>query len=215
MKFLLVDDHPMWRQGMVLFLRGHAAATDVLEAASGLEALDLVERHGDLDLALVDLDMRGMGGLETVTRLRERRPGLRSVVLSASDRQDDVWRSLSAGACGFISKSADPHEMKSALGEVMGGRPCVPTLGRPNGVAVVPGPASRAASPCSLTLRQQEVMSLMCRGLPNKSIAQELSLTEKTVKVHVGAIFKVLGVTNRTQAVIAARGGAGWGAALL
>lgn len=215
MKFLLVDDHPMWRQGMVFFLRSHAAATAVLEAASGAEALGLVDRHDDLDLALVDLDMRGMDGLETVARLRERRPDLRSVVLSASDRQEDVWRSLSAGACGFISKSADPQEMKSALGDVLGGRPCVPTLGGPSGAAVVPSQASRAAQPCTLTLRQQEVMSLMCRGLPNKSIAQELLLTEKTVKVHVGAIFKALGVTNRTQAVIAARAWPGLGTALL
>ncbi|MFM2343224.1 MAG: hypothetical protein RLZZ592_2877 [Pseudomonadota bacterium] len=215
MKFLLVDDHPMWRQGMVFFLRGHAAATDVLEAASGLEALDLVERHDNLDLALVDLDMRGMGGLETVTRLRERRPGLRSVVLSASDRQDDVWRSLSAGACGFIAKSSEPQEMKSALLDVMGGRPCVPALGALGGAAVVSSQTSRLAAPGSLTLRQQEVMALMCRGLPNKTIAQELSLTEKTVKVHVGAIFKILGVTNRTQAVIAVRWMPGWDGALL
>jgi two-component system nitrate/nitrite response regulator NarL len=213
MKFLLVDDHPMWRQGMVFFLRGHAAATAVLEAASGVEAVRLVDRHDDLDLALVDLDMRGMDGLETVTRLRERRPGLRSVVLSASDRQDDVWRSLSAGACGFISKSADPLEMKSALIDVMRGRPCVPTLEDAGGVSRW-APQAPSDSIGGLTLRQQEVLALMCQGQPNKCIAQELALTEKTVKVHIGAIFKALGVTNRTQAVLAAQCRPGWRPAL-
>ncbi|MFM2406206.1 MAG: hypothetical protein RL223_4086 [Pseudomonadota bacterium] len=213
MKFLLVDDHPMWRQGMVFFLRSHAAASAVLEAASGAEALGLVDRHDDLDLALVDLDMRGMDGLETVARLRERRPGLRSVVLSASDRQEDVWRSLSAGACGFIPKSAEPQAMKSALVEVMGGRPCVPTLGDAGSVSRW-APQTPSDSIGGLTLRQQEVLALMCQGLPNKGIAQELALTEKTVKVHVGAIFKALGVTNRTQAVLAAQRRPGWRAAL-
>ncbi len=197
----------MWRQGVAFFLHSFAGDAAVFQANSGADALRVADRHGHFDLALVDLNMQGMDGLSTLVGLRRRQPTLRTVMLSASESPADMSRSLAAGADGYIPKSADHVQLRLALEQVLAGQAYVPEL--PPGTDVspmAPSGAGHTSGEWGLTGRQQEVLDLMSEGLSNKLIADRLGIAEKTIKIHVSAIFKALGVTNRTQAVMATRG---------
>jgi DNA-binding NarL/FixJ family response regulator len=176
-----------------------------LEARDAAETLALAAAHPDLDLILLDLAMPGMDGFAGLARLRELRPSVPVVVLSASESQADVRATLEGGAMGFVPKSSTAEVMLSALRLVFSGGVYVPPL-----VLDRAGPPGKAAgaSPLGddlgLTPRQLDVLALLGEGKANKEIAQALGLTEGTVKLHVSAILRALGVENRTQAVIAA-----------
>jgi two-component system, NarL family, nitrate/nitrite response regulator NarL len=166
----------------------------------------------DLDLVLLDLALPGMSGFGLIGRLHERFPSLPVVVLSALEDPENVRQTINSGAMGFVPKSAPTRVLLEVLQQVLEGNVSVPaslqgSSGLSNGSA-----GTAAAEPPQpipdvglLTLRQLEVLSRVCQGKTNKQIATELGLSEKTVKAHVTAIFKVLGVVNRTQAVLVAR----------
>jgi DNA-binding NarL/FixJ family response regulator len=198
-KLIVIDDHPVVREGLAMVLRQLAGAPEVLEAADGEQGLALLGQHPDVRGVLVDLRMAGLAGLPTLARLRASRPELPVMVISASEDPADVRRAMAAGASGYVPKSAGRSTLLAAVQMVLAGERYVPPLLLDQGHAVP------AAALTGLTPRQLEVLGLLCQGHANREIGLTLQMHEKTVKAHVGAIFKVLGVVNRSQAMEAAR----------
>lgn len=200
MKFLIVDDHVLLREGLTALLAHFGPDTKVLAAADGAAALEIAARESEIDIAIVDLAMPGLGGAALIEALAERHPDLPLVVLSASESAADVRRVMALGALGYVPKSASPETLLSAFKLVLAGELYVPPL------LLEEAPAFSAADiTAKLTPRQADVLACMCRGLSNKVAARELSMSEKTVKTHVTAILRALGATNRTQAAAIAR----------
>jgi len=207
MRILIVDDHGVVREGLAALLRQAAADTLVLQAKDGAEALDVAESTSDIDAVLLDLSMAGLSGMPALVEFGKRHPDLPVIVLSSSEDPEDVRRALAAGALGYVPKSASPKTLLSALQLVLQGNVYVPPLMLDE--AGVPADGARSlralSAPPRLTDRQIDVLKLLGNGLSNKEIANQLGLSEKTVKVHVTGIFKALNVVNRTQAASAAR----------
>jgi len=197
-KLLVIDDHPVVREGLAMVLRQLAGAPEVLEASDGEQGLALLAQHADVRGVLVDLRMAGLAGLPTLARLRASRPELPVMVISASEDPADVRRAMAAGASGYIPKSAGRSTLLAAVQLVLAGEHYVPPL-------LLQAAGAAPAVLTGLTPRQLEVLGLLCQGHANREIGLALNMHEKTVKAHVSAIFKVLGVVNRTQAIEAAR----------
>jgi two-component system, NarL family, nitrate/nitrite response regulator NarL len=204
MKLLIIDDHPVLRDGLASLLRQAGPDTVVMEARDAREGVGMAEQQADLDLVILDLSMPGMPGLEALAELGRKRPDLPVIVLSSSEDPKDVRKAMASGALGYVPKSASQHVLLSAIRLVLNGDLYVPplVLGQ---AADVPQHASEGGNPGALTARQIEVLALISEGKPNKTIATQLALSEKTVKAHITAIFKALNVVNRTQAAAAAR----------
>ena len=204
MKVLVVDDHSIVRQGLAALLRQEGADTQVVHAADRGEGLAMIEAHADLDAVLLDLNMPGGDGMSVIAEFGRRRPTLPVIILSSSEDPGDVRQALNLGALGYVPKSASPEVLISAVRLVLSGAIYVPPLVLDN-----PPPADVAATAASergaLTPRQVEVLQELAKGLSNKEIGLMFNLSEKTVKAHVGAIFRSLNVVTRTQASNAAR----------
>jgi DNA-binding NarL/FixJ family response regulator len=206
MKLLIVDDHAILREGLAAMLRQVGPDTEVLQASESAEGLRIAETHADLDAVFLDLEMPGSGGMSAIPEFGKRRPELPVIVLSSSEDPRDVRRALSLGALGYIPKSSPPRALLSALQLVLSGNIYVPPLMLGPAAAAPRSAGADAARPsASLTERQVEVLRLLGKGLSNKEIGRDLGLSEKTVKAHVTAIFRMLNVVNRTQAANAAR----------
>jgi two-component system nitrate/nitrite response regulator NarL len=213
LKVLVIDDHPLVQEGVSAALESLADKVTVMAARDAEQGLALAAENPDLDLVLLDLALPGMSGFNLIGKLHERLPSLPVVVLSALEDPENVRHAINAGAMGFVPKSAATRVLIEVLQQVLEGNVTVPlalqSVGQPVSHAL---PGASASPPngtepdvALLTLRQLEVLSRVCQGKTNKQIATELGLSEKTVKAHVTAIFKVLGVVNRTQAVLVAR----------
>lgn len=205
MKTLLADDHPLMRAGAREVLSQLEAGIEIIDAHDYPSLFAQASLHPDLDLALVDLNMPGFAGLQGITQLRIRFPDLPLVVLSASESTDDMRCALEAGALGFIPKASSATVMLAALRHVLAGNLYVPAAltdrrSTPHSSAREDFSEARHGG---LTARQLEVARLLARGCANKAIAGMLAMSEGTVKVHVGAIFRALDVSNRTEAVLA------------
>jgi DNA-binding NarL/FixJ family response regulator len=206
LKILVVDDHALIREAMQLVLRQLDANIEVLEAGNCADALAAADRHPDLGLILLDIQLPGMSGLDALGTFRERHPAIPVVVLSGSENRDDVMRAIDGGAMGFIPKSQPSSVMINALRLVLAGGVYLPVeiLGVPAAASSSPAAGTeRTPAELGLTRRQSDVLALLIQGKPNKIICRELGLAEGTVKIHVTAILRALGVANRTQAVIA------------
>jgi DNA-binding NarL/FixJ family response regulator len=205
MKFLVVDDHALIRDATRSLLVERDAAATVLEAGDGAAALEALDAHPDTDLVLLDLELPDRHGLEVLTAIAERHPAVGVVVLSGSRDQAAMREALGRGAQGFIPKAETREVLSSALALVLAGGMYVP----PSMLATTaPPPAAaqaHAVTPQSLGLtgRQLDVLALLMQGKNNKLICRALDLAEPTVKNHVSAILKALGVTSRTEAVLA------------
>ena len=202
MKTLLADDHPLMREGVRQVLSQLTPPVEVIDAHDYPSLFAQAALHADLDLALVDLNMPGFAGMQGITQFRSRFPDIPMVVLSASESAHDMRSALEAGALGFIPKAASTAVMLAALRQVLAGNLYVPAnlgdQGEPQ-----PAPAAFTALLHSgLTARQLEVARLLAQGCANKAIAGMLVMSESTVKVHIAAIFRAFGVTNRTEAVL-------------
>ncbi len=206
MHILLVDDHTLFREALLHVLNQLDEHVVVFEAANADEAQQLISRIRNLDLLLLDIDLPGVDGLTALPGLRELAPTVPIVVLSGSEASAHIKQALDDGAIGYIPKSCSSHEMLAALRIVLQGDVYIPAklLGK-LGTSLSPVAAStdieNNTSQTLLTARQIEVLELMARGLPNKSIANTLNVAEGTVKLHVAAILRELGARNRTQAV--------------
>lgn len=210
MKLLIVDDHEIMREGVKALLLQTAPGSVVLQAGGCAQAVALIEFNHDLDIVLLDLAMPGMGGMKAIGVFGKLRPDLPIVVLSASEDPQTIKLALAQGAMGYIPKASSPKTLVSALQFVLEGNVYVPPLLFDETAAPLTA-SSRGDGPrkdgSPLTERQIEVLKLIETGLSNKAISRKLGLSEKTVKVHVTAIFKALNVANRTQAVSVARQG--------
>jgi DNA-binding NarL/FixJ family response regulator len=204
MHILLVDDHTLFREALLHVLHQLDVQVIVLEAANIEEATHLISHTRNLDLMLLDIELPGIDGLSALPDLRERAPTVPIVVLSGSESAEHVKRALDNGAVGYIPKTCSSHEMIAALHIVLQGDVYIPPklLGKLEGSSLSLEIGSvNDKSETLLTARQLEVLELMVRGLPNKSIANTLNVAEGTVKLHVAAIMRALGARNRTQAV--------------
>lgn len=213
LKVLVIDDHPLVQEGVSAALESLADDVTVMAARDAEQGLALAAENPDLDLVLLDLALPGMSGFNLIGKLHERLPSLPVVVLSALEEPENVRHAINAGAMGFVPKSAATRVLIEVLQQVLEGNVTVPLALQSSGPPIshaLPGATGETATATEpdvalLTLRQLEVLSRVCQGKTNKQIATELGLSEKTVKAHVTAIFKVLGVVNRTQAVLVAR----------
>jgi two-component system, NarL family, nitrate/nitrite response regulator NarL len=192
-RILVVDDHPLYREGMVSALRARLPELEVLGAGSAEEGMTILERHPDTDVVLIDLRLPGMDGFGALAAYAERFPTVSRVLISGQEGAEIVRRAFQAGASGFIPKSMNVDEVTAAIRRVLEGEVFVPSAGE------------KLAPDSALTLRQIEVLRLLGEGYTNKEIARALDITERTAKAHVAAIFEALGVDNRTQAVLAAQ----------
>jgi DNA-binding NarL/FixJ family response regulator len=211
MKILLIDDHVLIREALQGIFKELRPDATVLEAANCSQGMRLAEEHADLEVILLDLTLPDGDGFNVLADLRELYPAVSIVVLSATNDRDKVMRALDLGAVGFIPKSTQRAVMLSGLQLVLSGgiyippeiltRKELPSSPAPKQIAT----AQSRVSPrdLGLTERQVEVLALMMQGKSNKAICGVLHLSESTVKNHVGAILKVLRVTNRTEAVMA------------
>jgi two-component system, NarL family, nitrate/nitrite response regulator NarL len=213
LKVLVIDDHPLVQEGVSAALQSLADDVTVMAARDAEQGLATAADNPDLDLVLLDLALPGMSGFNLIGKLHERLPSLPVVVLSALEEPENVRHAINAGAMGFVPKSAATRVLIEVLQQVLEGNVTVPLALQSSGPPLshaLPGtttesPTASEPDVAPLTLRQLEVLSRVCQGKTNKQIATELGLSEKTVKAHVTAIFKVLGVVNRTQAVLVAR----------
>lgn len=204
---LLIDDHAMFREALIMALNYEAPGLTVHPAASGQEALDVLSRHAAIQNVIMDFYLPDMAGVDLLKRLRQRRAQLRILVLSASQDPEDRRRAMDAGAQGFLNKSASCQELAAALEAVND----APRYCGEFAATLSAGVQDEAVLLRALTPRQTEVLRLMCDGLRNKEISERLNMTEKTVKTHVSAILGTLGVLNRTQATLVARRGGVFG----
>jgi DNA-binding NarL/FixJ family response regulator len=160
-----------------------------------------MHRAGEVDLALLDLYMPGMSGVDGVIRFRAAFPEIPLVVLSASELAEDIHRLLAAGALGYVTKSSPSEVILGALRLVLAGGVYIP----PSVLEQHSGGDSDPSRPGPLTARQVEVLRELAKGQSNKQIAKALEVTEGTVKIHLAAIFRILKVNNRTEAVLVAQ----------
>jgi len=208
LRVLLADDHEMVRIAMRYALGGIADAIDWLEASDAAQAQAILEREPALDLALLDINMPGSSGVEWIRAMRRAFPALPLLVMSATEDAQMVRTLIDLGVAGFIPKSDQSAVILQAVRLVLAGGTYAPL----RLLAQVPAPDTATSRPTAspptvtgLTGRQSEVLAQLARGLPNKLIARELGLSESTVKVHLLAIYRVLSVRNRTEAVVAAQ----------
>jgi len=214
LKVLVIDDNPLVQEGVAAALEALGHEVSVIAAADSEQGLSAAAANPDIDLVLLDLALPGMSGLGVISALHQRFPSLPVVVLSALEDPENIRNAIASGAMGFVPKSAQTRVLIEVLQQVLEGNVSIPSsLGSHAPISPGGAPSAGGASGgggtepdvALLTLRQLEVLSRLCQGKTNKQIATELGLSEKTVKAHVTAIFKVLGVVNRTQAVLVAR----------
>jgi DNA-binding NarL/FixJ family response regulator len=227
MKVLLVDDHPLILSALQTVIKGLGDDVTVVGVDGAQAARQALRQADDFDLVLLDLALGDADGFDVLAELRNTYPALPVVVVSASERSSDVIRAIDLGAMGFVPKRSSNAALFEALRLVMSGGLYVPPtmLGLdpapPPGGDTVPAVMRPGAHPVlagaraerhqqvptldkiGLTPRQTEVLGLLLKGLPNKLIARELHLSVETVKDHVAAVLRALGVSSRTQAVLA------------
>lgn len=225
MKVLLVDDHPLILSALQTVIQGLGDHVRVTGVATARAARETLQADAEYDLVLLDLQLGDANGFELLVEFRAAYPALPVVVVSASDRTSDVIRSIDLGAMGFVPKRASNDTLFEALHMVMSGGIYVP----PMSIGTGETPSRRSSDPgandplrsvhreasagafqtqpslasIGLTPRQTDVLALLLQGNPNKLIARELGLSVETVKDHVAAVLRALGVSSRTQAVLA------------
>lgn len=205
LRILLADDHEMIRMAMRAALTPLAGRIDWHEASNAAEVLATLSACSDeLDLALLDFNMPGASGTGWIEQMRAAHPTLPLIVVSAEESPDLVRTLIGCGVSGFIPKSDSAVVIRQAVMLVLSGGTYAPLRLLQSRPAGDDRPAGHDGA-SGLTPRQQDVLRCLARGLPNKLIARELNLSEATVKVHLLAIFRVLDVHNRTEAVIAAQ----------
>jgi DNA-binding NarL/FixJ family response regulator len=200
--FLIVDDHPLFREALCLAIQSSYPNAAIVEASSISGAKEALNGGQQFDLLLLDLSMPGTRGFDGLLELRTARPKQPIVVVSALDDPRIIHEAMTCGAAGYISKSVKKGELSEAIQDVMAGLATVPKgYQPPRADNHAPG-TDLSARIASLTAQQLRVLQMIRQGMLNKQIAHELGVGETTVKAHVSEILRKLNVVSRTQAVI-------------
>ena len=211
MRILIVDDHVLMRRGMAYVVKDGFPDADVVEAEGASAALDVM-RDKVADLALVDVRLPDLDGLDLLRAMKLEWPDVPVIMLSTHENAPYVKRALSDGAAGYLLKDATPEDLGQAINVAMSGggnllsqraiQTLFEDLASSSGYST--GVAGSRLTDYNLTQREHEILALLSEGRSNRSIAQNLYLSEETVKAHMTAIFRKLGVANRTQAAMMA-----------
>lgn len=208
-KLIVADDHPLFRNALINAISSTFATKATIETDSFDSTCIALEQHPDTDLLLLDLHMPGNCGFLGLIQLRKNFPSLPIVVISASEELDVIRRVMAFGASAYVPKSANPADISTALNAVIAGELWVPAalkkLVLEHNSSEAEDDLDLAAKVAQLTQQQYKVLYYLTEGWLNKQIAYDLHISEATVKAHITAIFRKLGVTNRTQVVIQAQ----------
>ena len=205
MNILIVDDHPLFRHALIQAVRYSLPQAQIHETAAVNEFYERLEKGPEPDLVLLDLNLPGASGFSALVHVRAQHPSLPIVMVSAHEETSIIQRAIAHGAMGYIPKSAHPSHIGEAIRHVLEGEIWLPP-NFPSNMNFDPRAADETALAeriQSLTPQQFRVLMMVAEGLLNKQIAYELDVSEATIKAHVTAIFRKLGVQNRTQAVLA------------
>lgn len=202
-QILIVDDHPLYRQGMVAALSVHLPGVRLVEADTAEAGFAALKANRNFDLVLIDLRLPGMDGFEALALYASHFPAVARVIISGQDDPAYARRAMQAGAAGFISKSLAVTEAITAIRRVLAGEVFLPDSKRQPQGQNTACPALTGLT--GLTLRELEVLRLLGEGYTNQQIAAALEFTERTAKAHIAAIFETLKADNRTQAVVIAQ----------
>lgn len=199
---LVADDHELVREGICKLLELYDEVTVVGEAGGGQETIDKV-RHLFPDLVLLDLNMPDLNGIKTAKKIKEISPDIKILILTIHDEDEYIYEVTKVGAEGYVQKDIKPRELRKAIQDILNGQKVFPAT-LENRVAEESLLQYEDEDIQELSNREYEVMELLAQGMSNKKIAEELYISEKTVKNHVSNILKKLKVNDRTQAVILA-----------
>jgi two-component system nitrate/nitrite response regulator NarL len=202
---LVVDDHPLFRKGVVQLLAMEPSIEVVGEAGNREQALALVQRH-EPDLILLDLNLKAESGLDILAALKAEDPSRRVVMLTVSDAPEDLIAAIRAGADGYLLKDMEPEELLDRVRAVLAGEMVIGEALATRLASALRREAQEAAGAkrdlSLLTEREREVLKCLADGQTNKKIARSLSITEGTVKVHVKNLLKKLGFRSRVEAAV-------------
>lgn len=208
MRVVLADDHDLFRRGLAEVLEEEDDIEVVAQASDGREAVEKALDHTP-DVVFMDLNMPGQGGIEATAYLSNHSPDIKVLVLTVSEEPADLFRALSVGALGYVLKTANPTEIVDALRQVFQGWVVISPamaprflsdMGQSDQSPTRP-PAGREATESQLTLREQEILRHVARGMSNAEIAEALFVSENTVKTHIKNILGKLHSKNRSEAV--------------
>ena len=198
---LVADDHELFRSGLRQLLIDSLGAAEVREAETLDQAIEVLTNEGAGDLILVDLRMPGVNGAEALAALRDGFPEAKIAVVSAWEERAEILAALSAGVHGYIPKSLPSAEIAAALRSILDGRIFVPAAIGKREPGAGSASATAEAGQDKLTLRQKEVLNELLKGQASKEIARTLDIAEGTVKIHLAAIYRALGVRTRAEAI--------------
>lgn len=200
--FHIADDHPLFRNALLEVINRHFSDTQVTQSSTLESTLEALSESPEADLLLLDLNMPGSQDLFGLVTVREKYPTIPVVVVSAREDIETVSRAIGHGANGYIPKSNSPQVIYEAIQTIIDGETWVPANARNHLRSIDQEEMNLASKIASLTPQQYKVLCYLREGWLNKQIGYEIGVTEATVKAHITAIFRKLGVTNRTQAVI-------------
>jgi len=196
---LLVDDHPVVREGVAAILGDDPELRVIAEASSGEDALKLIAAGEIPDVVVVDVRLPGMSGIDMCGALRERSPRTRAIVFTSFPSEASMLEAFTAGAKGFLAKESGPATLRTAIQSVAAGDTYIdPRLA--NKMIALATKGRRAKGPFGLTMQEMRVVELLPRGLTNVQIGKELGVSEQTVKSHLYSAMRKLRVSNRAQA---------------
>lgn len=201
---LVIDDHALFREGLALQLARMTPSVSVTQAADAASVAELLGGTCRFDLVLLDWSVPGLATPDLVLELAARDPPVPVVVVSATERIEDIGAALDAGALGFVPKSLEPQALSRAIGQVLEGQIFLPVALARELSAYRRAQQAAAARP-ELSGRQQEVLALLATGCSNQAIAEALGISLATVKTHVNMLFNLLAADNRTACVHQAR----------
>lgn len=200
-KVMLIDDHPLFRKGVGQIIDDDPVFEVVGEAASGQEGLDLAPSL-EPDIILLDLNMKGMDGLETLRRFKQSDIKAHIVVLTVSDAEDDLLEALRSGADGYLLKDMEPEDLRASLLKAYGGVTVIQECLNEVLKRAVLEPESKTSENVNLTERETEILECLAEGMNNKTIARKLGISDTTVKVHIKNLLRKLNLTSRLEAAV-------------
>ena len=207
MKILIADDHALFRDGLSLHLERLEPQAVIFQAGSFSQVMKIINDEKKLDLIIIDLDMPDMNWETALQEIMDNRGNARVAIISATEDTRSIRKAMEKGISGYIPKRADTKVLTGALKLIMDGGTYLPPsiLDNSNINGINMSSVSRSRNGKTLTNRQSQVLELVAQGMSNKQIAYEIGVSEATVKLHINALLRAVGATNRTQAVITAQ----------